>query len=199
MSLRKTDREKYERLRRAEDALGLEHLATKAMEPGRFFIKRAPDIQIEVYQSLLQEYVLTRKTEIARQERIHDLCIIALITWLGAMMGAGFTTWLTRPLPPPTLSAAQSHSTEEQRTLEGADAGSLHPFEEGPVSQEPAVDAVDVEPIVDDRGPGIEATGGSEPPASAGDAGKIRLKAPGRRPSVDDPLDLAPERQRLQQ
>lgn len=110
------------------------------------------------------------------------------------------TVGLKEPvLAPPALSAPQTHSAEDQRPLEGADAGSLHSLEEGPVSQEPVVDPFDVEPVVDDRGPGVEASGGSETPERAGDAGKVRLKAPWSRPLVDDPLDLATKRQGLQQ
>jgi hypothetical protein len=67
-------------------------------------------------------------------------------------------------LPPRALSAPQAHSTEEQRPLEDIDVGSLHPLDEGPVGQEPIVDPVDLEPIMDDCGPVIQATGGSEPP-----------------------------------
>ena len=102
-------------------------------------------------------------------------------------------------LSPPALGAAQTHSAEDQRPLEGADARSLHPFEEGPVSQEPVVDPVDVEPVVDDSGPGVEATGGSEPPERAGDAGKVRLKAPVRRLRSSHTLDLSGKSRRPQQ
>ncbi len=187
----------YERLRRVEKEMGLHWITTKIDLNGLLLVGQPP---LTAEQHHLKEYVAEREAEQSSRRRIIELATIAAITWSGAVLGSFLSANMARSASPsPAFSAPQTHSTEEQRPLEGADARGLHSLEEGPVGQEPAVDPVDVEPVVDDSGSGVEATGGSEPPESAGDAGKVRLKTPGSRPLVDDPIDLAAKRQRLQQ